>query len=74
MFYAYTAPEPPGLADAPLAAGAAWRDVGGSHLALVPYAAIRGASDPAAALMAFLHSAYAAGADAAGWDRAALDC
>lgn len=74
MFYNYTAPEPPGLARAPLRPeAAAWQDVGGSHLALVSYAAIRAEPVPEEALMAFLNSAYAAGADAAGWDRAALD-
>jgi hypothetical protein len=72
MFYNYTAPEPPGLADATVSPGA-WQDVGGSHLALVSWAEIRAAAEPEAALMAFLHSAYEAGANAAGWDRAALD-
>jgi hypothetical protein len=74
MFYGYTAPEPPGLADAALAPEAAsWVDVGGSHMALVSYAALRALPEPEEGLMAFLHAAYEAGADAARWDRAALD-
>ncbi|MDB5455134.1 MAG: hypothetical protein JWP92_719, partial [Caulobacter sp.] len=32
------------------------------------------AADPEAALMAFLSSTYAAAADAANWDRHALEC
>jgi hypothetical protein len=35
---------------------------------------VRTAADPDAALLAFLQSTYAAAADLAGWDRAALEC
>ena len=41
---------------------------------LLPYEAVRTAANPDAALRDFLYSTYAAAADAAGWDRAALDC
>ena len=41
---------------------------------LLPYEAVRTAPDPDAALLAFLSSTYAAAADAANWDRAALEC
>lgn len=41
---------------------------------ILPYAAVQSASDPDAALMSFLQSAYAAAADLAGWDRPALEC
>ena len=41
-------------------------------MALLPYDAVRKAADPRAALLAFLESAYRAGADVAGWDRADL--
>ena len=66
-FYSYTAPEPDGLRDAPLPAGAEWQDSGGGSLAVLPYDAVRAAPDPAAALLAFFEAAYRAGADAAGW-------
>jgi hypothetical protein len=41
---------------------------------LLPYAAMRSAVDPDAALMDFLQSTYAAAADLAKWDRATLEC
>ena len=41
---------------------------------LLPYEAVRTAPDPDAALLAFLRSTYAAVADLAHWDRAALEC
>jgi hypothetical protein len=40
---------------------------------VLPYEAVRTADDPDATLMAFLESTYAAAADLAGWDRAALE-
>lgn len=73
MVYAYAAPEPPGLARAALPSEAVWQEVGDAHLALTSYAALRAAPAPEEALMSFLNAAYAAGADAAGWDRSALD-
>ena len=39
----------------------------------LPYAAVRTAHDPDAALLEFLQSTYEAAADLAGWDRAALE-
>jgi hypothetical protein len=41
---------------------------------VLPYDAVRSAKDPARDLMAFLQSTYAAAADLAKWDRAALEC
>ena len=68
-FYAYTAPEPSGLAGEPLEpAAASWQDTGSGSLAVLPYDAVRASSDPAAALLAFYESAYLAGARSAGWD------
>ncbi|MDT0308670.1 DUF5996 family protein [Streptomyces sp. DSM 44917] len=67
-FYAYTAPEPDGLANRPLAPDAArWLERGGSHLALLPYEAVRAEPDPGAAIQAFYDSSYRAGAELAGW-------
>jgi hypothetical protein len=74
-FYSYTAPEPPGLRDAPLRPEAAqWVDgATGGTLALLPYDAVRSAPDPRATLLSFLQSAYEGGAGAAGWERGTLD-
>ena len=72
-YYSYTAPEPAALREQPLRpAEAFWRDLGSSSMALLPYDAVRSAADPRAALLAFLESAYEAGAGTAGWDLADL--
>ncbi|CAA9344094.1 MAG: Ava_C0101 and related proteins [uncultured Gemmatimonadaceae bacterium] len=68
-FYSYTAPEPEGLREHPLAPEAAsWQPAGAGSLALLPYDEVRGAADPGATLLAFYESAFAAGASAAAWD------
>lgn len=68
-YYSYTAPEPAGLRETTLRPEAAhW----GDGLALLPYEAVRTAADPRATLLAFLQSAYDAGAGLAGWDRGEL--
>jgi hypothetical protein len=73
-YYSYTAPEPPGLRAQPLSPGdARWADSGGGSMALLPYEAVRTSGDPRTALLAFLESAYEAGATLAGWDRAELE-
>jgi hypothetical protein len=73
-YYSYTAPEPPDLRQQPLdPSGALWTQQGSGSLALLPYDAVRRASDPRAALLAFLESAYRAGAALSGWDQAALE-
>ena len=72
-FYSYASPAPEGFGDAAVVPEAArWDEALGEFL--LPYEAVRSAPDPEAALMAFLQSTYDAAADAAGWDRAALDC
>jgi Family of unknown function (DUF5996) len=74
-FYSYTAPEPAGLAEAPLSpASAQWVARGDTHLAVLRYDAARAETDPRAAVLAFYESAYQAGAGRAGWDIAALAC
>jgi hypothetical protein len=68
-FYAYVAPEPPGLADQPLEPQAAWwepRD--GSHLAVLGYDDARASADPRASVLDFYERAYQAGARLVGWD------
>jgi Family of unknown function (DUF5996) len=72
-FYSYAAPEPNGLRSAPLNPQAAeWSHSDGGSLALLAYDAVRSAPDPRGTLLAFLQSAYDAGAGAAGWDRESL--
>ncbi len=67
-YYAYAAPEPAGVREQPLRPEEAfWADQGGGSLARLPYEAVRTAADPRATLLAFLESAYQAGA--AAWDR-----
>ncbi len=71
-YYSYTAPEPPGLKEQPLRPDDAHWAGEGSALALLPYERVRKATDPRAALLAFLESAYSGGSDLAEWDREAL--
>jgi len=73
-FYSYTAPEPVGLRQQPLHPKEAfWSEQGSGSLARLPYDAVRAAPDPKAALLAFLESAYRAGAALSGWDRKGLE-
>jgi hypothetical protein len=68
-FYAYAYPEPKGFAEAAVRPAGARYDRGLGEF-LIPYAAVRAAPDPSAALMAFLDSTYAAAAELGGWDPA----
>ena len=71
-FYAYTHPRPEGIATASIRpAAAGWDEPMG--LFMLPYDAVRDLADPDAAVLDFLESTYAAGADLAGWDRAGLE-
>jgi hypothetical protein len=72
-FYAYAYPAPKGFAEAKVAPAAARYEPQLGEF-LLPYAAVRSAPDPDAALLAFLRSTYAAAADLGDWDRAALEC
>jgi hypothetical protein len=72
VFYAYCVPTPEGFAGARVAPpGAAWNGVLGEFV--LPYEVVRTAPDPRGALLDFIRSTYAAGAEAAGWDRASLE-
>ena len=73
VFYSYAYPEPPGFRDAAVAPVEARFDQGMGEF-LLPYEAVRTSPDPDATLLAFLSSTYAAAADAARWDRTALEC
>jgi len=72
-FYSYAYPAPEGFAAAPVRPAQAYfsKDLGEF---ILPYDAVRTAPDPEAALMEFLQSTYEAAANAAKWDRAALEC
>ena len=70
IFYSYAYPEPDGFRDAAVTPGRFDTDLGEYVL---PYAEVATAADPEATLLAFLNSTYAAAADLAHWDRAALD-
>ena len=70
-FYSYTAPEPDGLTEQPLSPSAAsWAPEGG--MALLTYEEVRKSDSPKETLLAFLQSAYEAGAKTAGWDTEAF--
>jgi Family of unknown function (DUF5996) len=72
-YYSYTAPEPSDLTEQPLRPDVAhWVERGAGSLALLSYEGVRTAADPRAALLAFLESAYRAGAREPGWDVAEL--
>jgi len=71
-FYAYAAPEPPGLKEAKVQPEAAYYDKGWSEFFL-PYEAVRTARNPADELTAFLNTTYEAAASLAGWTRAELE-
>jgi hypothetical protein len=71
-YYSYTAPEPEGLREQPLAVGS-WTPTGAaSSLAILPYDKVRTSDDPRRMLLAFCESAYEAGARVAGWDTTAF--
>ncbi|MDG5773274.1 MULTISPECIES: DUF5996 family protein [Mycolicibacterium] len=72
-FYAYAYPEPDGFADYPVSPDAAFYSKDFRQF-LLPYEAVRTSPEPDRDLMNFLQSTYAAAADLAGWDRAALEC
>jgi len=71
-FYAYAAPEPAGLRDlVPQPSSVYYHPPMG--IFILPYAAVRTATSPVDAVLAFLQSTYDAAADLAHWDRAALE-
>ncbi len=72
VFYAYAAPEPEGLKDARVRPEAAFYHPQLREF-ILPYEAVRRSRTPEADLRAFVDSTYAAAADLAKWDRAALE-
>jgi hypothetical protein len=72
FFYSYAYPEPPGYRDFPVAPGLARFDAAMGEF-ILPYEAMRQSADPDSTLLQFLQTTYAAAADCAHWDRAALE-
>jgi len=72
-FYSYAYPAPDGFAAAKVRPDAAFWSKELSEF-ILPYEAVRTAREPAAELMAFLQSTYAAAANLAKWDRRDLEC
>lgn len=72
-FYSYAYPEPPGYRTTKVQpVAASFNETLGEFI--LPYDAVRTASDPDRALLEFLQSTYDAAANAGKWDRAALEC
>ena len=69
IFYAYAYPEPEGFRSFPVTPTAARYEDGLGEF-ILPYEAVRRASDPDADLRSFLRSTYRAAAETAGWDPA----
>jgi hypothetical protein len=72
-FYSYAYPEPPGFRAAKIRPDAAFFSEAVGEF-ILPYDAVRSAADPDQALLDFLQSTYEAAANAAQWDRDALEC
>jgi hypothetical protein len=73
IFYSYAYPEPPGYRETPVRPSAASFNAALSEF-LLPYDAVRTALNPDRTLLEFLQSTYEAAANAAHWERGALEC
>jgi hypothetical protein len=71
-FYSYAYPLPAGFRDAQVRPSAAYFDASLGEF-LLPYEQVRVDDDPEAAVLEFLRSTYEAAANAAHWDREALE-
>jgi hypothetical protein len=71
-FYAYAAPEPAGFSGTALGPLGGFYDPEMKEFFLM-YEDVRRAASPRDAILDFMQATYAAGADLAGWDRAALE-
>jgi hypothetical protein len=72
-FYCYAYPEPAGFRTAKVRPEAAFFSEALGEF-ILPYDAVRTAANPDEALLEFLQSTYEAAANAAKWDRDALEC
>jgi hypothetical protein len=71
-YYVYAYPEPADYGKTKLTTAGAFYDEGLGQF-ILPYDAVRAAPDPDALLLGFLQETYAAAAELAHWDRAALE-
>jgi hypothetical protein len=71
-FYCYAYPEPPGFGQVRIEQDATFYDQDLGQF-ILPYDAVRQARSPDDEVMSYLQRTYAAAADLAGWDRAALE-
>lgn len=71
-FYAYAWPEPPGYSTREVMPGAAYYFAALKEF-ILPYNAVRAASNPDEMLLTFLQSTYENAADLAKWDRVSLE-
>jgi hypothetical protein len=72
-FYSYAYPEPAGYRDTRVRPSAAFFSKEAGEF-ILPYDAVRNAVEPDRVLLEFLQSTYEAAANAAKWDRGALEC
>ncbi|HTO41495.1 MAG TPA: DUF5996 family protein, partial [Rhizomicrobium sp.] len=72
-FYSYAYPEPAGYREKKISPATAYFDTAFGEF-ILPYEEMHKTADPGATLMDFLASTYTAAADAANWDRTALEC
>jgi hypothetical protein len=72
-FYSYAYPEPPGFRATPVRPEAAFFSEALGEF-ILPYDAVRLSAQPDQALLDFLQCTYEAAANAAKWDRDALEC
>jgi hypothetical protein len=72
-FYSYAYPEPAGFRSTAVRPAAAFFSEALGEF-ILPYDAVRTAAEPDQALLEFLQSTYEAAANAAKWDRDALEC
>jgi len=72
VFYVYAYPEPAGYGEIRLRSADAFYDKNLGQF-ILPYDVVRQAGDPDALLLGFLQETYAAAANLAQWDRAALE-
>jgi hypothetical protein len=72
VFYSYAYPAPAGFSEAKVTKGAAFDTTLGEFL--LRYDAVRASADPERFVLDFAGTTYAAAADLARWDRAALEC
>jgi hypothetical protein len=71
VFYSYAYPVPAAFQDADVTAPGRWDDSLGEFL--LDYEDVRSSPDPEATVLRFLRETYAAAAELADWDRAALE-